>query len=82
MTRKNELALIRERQLAELRAASGKTERFTLDCACAESDRAFQVTFARAPGARRFTCATVEKQERPSSTLDRLQGLFRAPPKG
>ncbi|WP_395697955.1 hypothetical protein [Methylocella sp.] len=77
MTCKTELALLRERQLAALRTATGQPERITLGFACASQDRGFRVAFARQLGAKRFTCEGVEKDPHIASPLQRLQGLFR-----
>jgi hypothetical protein len=74
---RNELALIRERQLAKVRQAAGKPERFSLRFACATHDREFQATFARLPPAERFTCETIERSEGKASALGRLHALFR-----
>jgi hypothetical protein len=76
-THKNELAIVREQQLAALRTKAGKPERLTLRFACAAQDIEFQVTFARLPPAARFTCETIDPSKGRTSPLARLQGLFR-----
>lgn len=78
LSQKDQLAAFREQRLAELRARSGKTERFTYIFACAEQGGEFEVTFARPATATQFTCEAVSKVQsrQPASILDRLHRLF------
>lgn len=78
MSQKNELALIREQQLAKLRGTAAEPERVTLDFACAVHDRDFRVTFARKSREQRFRCESVEKDApRHATASEQLQGLFK-----
>jgi hypothetical protein len=65
--RRNELAVIRHQQLAQLRQKIGQPERMTVNCACAAHDRDYQATFARMPPATHFKCETMDKAESPST---------------
>ncbi|WP_157182362.1 hypothetical protein [Methylobacterium sp. WSM2598] len=76
MSHKNELALLRDHQLAKLRERTGKPVRLILPLACGVHDREFLGTFSRYSPDQKFKCESIEPVKK-APIIDRLKALLK-----